>query len=90
MIANILLIIAMFFFITGAIGVNRFKGTYAKLLTGGLIDTTGLILLVIGLILKSGWNGITIRIVIVLLFVLLSNPVINHVVAQAAKESEHD
>lgn len=84
MLANSLLVLAMFFLLVGAIGINRLPGILSKLLTSSLIDTMALILLVLGLILKSGLNGLSIRLVIVLIFLLLTNPVISHVITAAA------
>lgn len=90
MIADILLVASMFFLIMGALGVNRLKGVYAKLLTSSMIDTMAVILLVFALMIKSGFGGMTVRLGIVLIFVLLTNPVINHVITKAAKEHEND
>jgi len=88
MIANILLVIAMSFLIAGAIGVNRLKGVFPKLLTSSLIDTMAMLTLILALMIKSGWNSMSIKLGIVMLFILLTNPVINHVITQAAHE-EH-
>jgi len=90
MIVNILLVLAMFFVIMGALGINTMKGPIPKLLTSSLIDAMSMILLIIALILKSGFNSMSIKLSIVLLFVMLTNPVINHVITKAAYEESKD
>lgn len=90
MISNILLVIAMFFLIMGAIGINRLEGVFPRLLTSSLIDTMAMIVLILALMLKSGFSGMSIRLGIVLLFIILTNPIINHVITQAAHEEQSD
>ncbi len=90
MIANILLVFSMVFLLMGAIGVNRLKGVFPKLLTSSLIDTMAMMLLITALMIKSGFSGMSVRLGIVMLFILLTNPVINHVITQVAKENEND
>jgi len=90
MIANILLVIAMFFLIMGAVGINRLEGIFPKLLTSSLIDTMAMMTLIIALIIKSGFNSISIRLGIVMLFILLTNPIINHVITHAAHEEQNN
>lgn len=89
MMANILLVMAMIFLLIGAVGVNSLKGIIPKMLTSSLIDTMAMILLVIALVLKTGFNGLSIRLVIVLLFIMLTTPVINHMMTKAAYLSVH-
>jgi len=88
MLSNIFLFAAAIFLLSGAIGINRLRGLYPKLLTSSLIDTMAFIMLIIGLILRVGINGLAVRLVIVLIFVLLTNPVINHIITQAAHEAD--
>ncbi|MBN2794803.1 MAG: monovalent cation/H(+) antiporter subunit G [Clostridia bacterium] len=88
MVANILIALALFFIVAGLIGILRFKSLMLKLLTSSLIDTMAMMLLIFGLILKTGFNGIGIRLIVIWLFLLLTTPVINHMLTQAAHFSE--
>jgi len=95
MLTNIFLGLAMVFLIMGTLGLNRLEGILPKLLTSSLLDTMAMILLVIGLLFKTGFNEIGIRLVVVLFFVLLTTPVLNHVMTKATydsidKEEDHD
>lgn len=88
MFANVFLTIGIFFLIAGAFGINRLEGIIPKLLTSSLIDTMGVIVIFVGLFLKTGFSPIGIRLIIVLIFLLLTNPVINHVITKAAISEE--
>lgn len=88
MISHLFLGLSMICLIIGAFGINRLEGNIPKLLTSSLIDTMALILLVVGLIIRTGFNAIGIRLIIVLIFVLLTTPVINHVITKAAYDAE--
>lgn len=90
MLANILLVLSMIALIFGTVGINRLKGVIPKLLTSSLIDTMAMILLVIALMLKSGFGIISVKLGIVLIFVVLTNPVINHVITKATYKERHD
>lgn len=89
MFANIFLVLAMVFLVMGAIGINTMPNIISKLLTSSLLDTMALILLIVGLVLKSNFSPISIRLLIVLLFLLLTNPVINHMITAAAYRDLH-
>lgn len=88
MFANLFLLVGIFFLIAGAIGINKLEGIVPKLLTSSLIDTMGVIVIFTGLLLKTGFSPIGIRLIIVLIFLLLTNPVINHVITKAAVTEE--
>lgn len=87
MLSNLFLILAMIALISGAIGMNRLKGIIPKILTSSLLDTMAMIFLVIALIFKTGFNAIGIRLIVVLFFVLLTTPVLNHVMTKATYDS---
>jgi multicomponent Na+:H+ antiporter subunit G len=78
----------------GSIGINRMQGVIPKLLTSSLIDTMAMILLVLALLFKTGLNAMGIRLIVVLFFVLMTTPVINHVLTKATydalKEDENN
>ncbi|BEP28117.1 cation:proton antiporter [Helicovermis profundi] len=82
MLSDILLIISMSFVLIGVFGVIRYETVLAKLLTSSVIDTAALIMLMIALIIKLGFSSMTFKLIIVLIFVLITNPVINHLIAR--------
>jgi len=84
MISSIFLATAMFFLLIGALGINKLKGVFPKLLVSNMIDTVALIFLVLGLITKLGFTRMSLKLLIMLTFILLTNPVINHFITRAA------
>ena len=50
----------------------------------GMIDTLGLGLIVIGLIIQAGFSLVTFKLFLILVFVLYTGPAVTHALAQAA------
>lgn len=90
MISNVLLIIAMAYLLIGAIGINKLKGIFPKLLTSSLMDTAALIFLVAGLVLRLGISSMSIKLCVVLLIILFTNPVTNHMITRAAYKDDNN
>lgn len=84
MIYKIFLIISWIYILFGLIGIFRFSNMYARLLTSSKIDTVASITILLALIIKSGFSPITIRLLIILLFIMITNPVSNHIIARSA------
>ena len=87
MITNVLLILSMICLLMGSIGLNRMQGIIPKLLTSSLLDTMAMILLVLALLFKTGLNAMGIRLIVVLFFVMMTTPVINHVLTKATLDA---
>ncbi|WP_430885762.1 monovalent cation/H(+) antiporter subunit G [Fusibacter sp. JL216-2] len=84
MIANILLILTWFFMLFGIFGLFRLKGIYTRLLSSSKIDSVTVITLFTALMIKSGFTNTTLKLGVVLVFYLLTNPVTNQIVANSA------
>ncbi len=84
MIYKILLILSWIYISFGIIGIFRFPDMYSRLLTSSKIDTVAAITILFALIVKSGFNAASIRLALLLLFILISNPISNHVIARSA------
>jgi multicomponent Na+:H+ antiporter subunit G len=81
-IGNILLICGSFFLFSAGLGVLRMPDTYNRIQTGTKATTLGTILLLIGLaFLHPAW---TFKLVILIFFVMLTNPVSSHALARAS------
>ena len=79
-----LLVGGSFFCVTGAIGLLRLPDFYARLHGAGIIDTLGVGLILGGLIFQAGWSAVTIKLVLILVFIFLTSPTATHALAQAA------
>ena len=84
--SNIFLIISLFFFITGAIGIWRLPDPVSRLHSGGLGDTLGLWFLLLAIIWGQGDFALIIKLIFLGLMVLIINPVISHLLARTEKE----
>ncbi len=97
MIVKGLLCLSWIYIIFGVIGIFRFPNLYSKLLTSSKIDTAATITILLALILYSGWNGYSAKLVVLLVFILFTSPVSNHIIARSAylngiqvkKEGDH-
>lgn len=84
MIYNGLLLLTCIFLVFGVIGIYRLNNLYAKLLTSSKIDTVSVITLLLALIIKTGFSTMTLKLIILFLFVIMTNPVTNHFIARLA------
>ncbi|MBS4536491.1 monovalent cation/H(+) antiporter subunit G [Clostridium sp. D2Q-14] len=84
MISNLLLVLSWIFILFGVIGIFRFKNMYARLLTSSKIDTVAFITIIFALILRTGFSDLTIRLVLILIFILMTGPISSHVIARSA------
>ena len=81
-IGNLLLITGSLFLFSAGLGVLRMPDTYNRIQTGTKATTLGTILVLIGLaFLHPAW---TLKLIILIFFVMLTNPVSSHALARAA------
>lgn len=80
----------------GMVGLFKFKTFYGRLLNNSLIDSVAFIFLIAALIAKSGWSTMSLRLVVIGVFFLLTNPVVTQMIAHAAhkntamEDDDHD
>jgi multicomponent Na+:H+ antiporter subunit G len=79
---NLLLIIGALFLFSAGLGVLRMPDTYNRIQTGTKATTLGTILILVGLaFLHPAW---TFKLIILIFFIMLTNPVSSHALARAA------
>lgn len=78
------LLLGGFLIITGAIGMLRFPDLYTRMHAAGVTDTGGAGLVLIGLMLQAGFTIVTVKLVLILWFLLFTGPVASHALAKAA------
>ena len=84
MIAYIFIFLGLIFIFFGTLGIIRFPDIYTRLQTSSKCDAAGAVAIMVGLIIKEGLNAVSLRILIILLFLLLTNPVATHAIARSA------
>tara|TARA_B000000475_G_C15895251_1_gene406186 strand:+ start:437 stop:760 length:324 start_codon:yes stop_codon:yes gene_type:complete len=75
------------FIIIGAYGAYKAPGFWSRLQSVSLIESLGAFLVLIGLGLQSGFTFITIKIVIIGIFLFITGPTSTHALANAAFSS---
>jgi multicomponent Na+:H+ antiporter subunit G len=81
-IGNLMLITGALFLFSAGLGVLRMPDTYNRIQTGTKATTLGTIMILVGLaFLHPGW---TFKLIILIFFVMLTNPVSSHALARAS------
>jgi multicomponent Na+:H+ antiporter subunit G len=83
-ITGVFLGIGCFFIIVTSIGIVRFPDFYSRLHPAGKTDTAGQALVLIGLMIYEGFSLISIKLLIIVIFIFIAGPTATHAVAQAA------
>lgn len=86
-IANVFFGLGVFFMFFGAIGIIRFPDLYTRLHPAGKAGTAGILSIFIGLIFITGWSALTMRIILITLFIVITSPVAAHIIARGALEA---
>lgn len=73
-ISALLLAVGAIFLWIAAIGVVKFPDFYARLHAAGIGDTLGAFLLTLGIMVKAGWTLLSLKVFVVFLLYLLTNP----------------
>lgn len=72
------------FLIIGGLGILRFPDFYSRIHPAGITDTMGAWLLIVGLMFASDSWLVTIKLVMLLLFLATTSPLAGHALAKAA------
>ena len=70
--------------IIGAFGAYRFPDFWSRLHAVSITDTAGVILLIAGMCLQSGFTLITFKLIVIGLFLFITGPTATHAAANAA------
>jgi len=84
MIAYLFIFLGLVFIFFGTLGIIRFPDIYTRLQTSSKCDAAGAVALFVGLMVREGLDSFSLRILIILVFLLLTNPVASHAIARSA------
>ena len=88
MVADILswicLIAGSVFCLIGAVGMIRLPDVFARMHGAGIIDTLGAGLLLIGMMFQGGFTLVTVKLIMIVVFILFTSPTTTHALARAA------
>ena len=71
--------------ISGSVGLLRFPDFYTRMHAAGVTDTLAAGLTILGLVLIAGWGLTLVKLLLILLFILLTSPTASHALAKAAQ-----
>jgi multicomponent Na+:H+ antiporter subunit G len=83
-ISAVFIISGLFFIVVGTIGLLRLPDFYSRMHATGKCDTLGVGLTIFGLIIYNGFNFISVKLLFLVAFILIANPVATHAIARAA------
>ena len=72
------------FALIGAIGVIRLPDVFARMHGAGIIDTLGAGLLLVGMMFQAGFTIVTIKLIMIVAFILFTSPTTTHALSRAA------
>ncbi|WP_371397532.1 monovalent cation/H(+) antiporter subunit G [Fretibacter rubidus] len=84
LIAGAAILVGLFFLLAGTLGVLRLPDFYTRIHAAGMTDTLGAELILLGLMVQSGFSQMTLKLLFVAFFLLLTGPTATHAVANAA------
>lgn len=79
-----LITLGIFFMFVGSVGILRLPDFYSRTHTISKGDTLGIFLVIIGLIVYEGFTQSSLKLLLIVFFIALSNPVGGHALAKAA------
>ncbi len=73
------------FVLIGAFGLIRLPDFYTRLHAAGITDTLGAELILLGLMFQAGLSLVTVKLILISLFIFFTSPTATHAVANAAR-----
>ncbi len=81
-IAGVLIISGLFFFMVGAVGLIRLPDVFSRMHATTKADTLGAGLVLIGVIIWQGFGFLAFNILLILIFIWITNPTAAHFIAK--------
>ncbi|MEO1918292.1 MAG: monovalent cation/H(+) antiporter subunit G [Paracoccaceae bacterium] len=73
-----------FFVVIGAVGTLRFPDFWSRLHAASVTESAGVLLVFAGLCIQAGFTLITVKIIIIGIFLFITGPTSTHAIANAA------
>ena len=72
------------FIATGIYSVLAYKEFYSRVVITAKVDTVGFITVLLGIMILEGWSFLMLKVLIVLVFEMLTSPLSTHAIAHSA------
>ncbi len=83
-VSGLCLLGGLFFFLVGTIGLLRLPDVFTRMHATTKSDTLGAGLMILATMVYLGWDVASIKLLLVLVFIWLTNPTASHIIARAA------
>lgn len=80
----LLVVTGIIFMLVGSIGILRLPDFFSRTHAVSKSDTLGIVFVISGLIVYEGLNQSSLKLLLIILFIALSNPIGTHALARAA------
>jgi multicomponent Na+:H+ antiporter subunit G len=80
----ILICMGIFFMLVGSIGILRLPDFYSRTHAVSMSDALGIFSVMLGLIVYEGFTQSSLKLLLIVLFVALSNPIGSHALSRSA------
>ena len=71
----------------GSLGLLRLPDVYCRIHAVGMIDTAGAGFIILGMVIHEGFTLVTVKLVLIGVFMFFTSPIATHAVAQVAYKS---
>ena len=78
------LVIGSFFAVIGGVGIVRLPEFFSRMHGAGITDTMGAGMIIVGLMFQAGASLVTVKLLMILFFLLITSPSSCHALAKAA------
>jgi len=79
-----LILVGSVFLVIGGVGMVRLPDVFARMHGAGIIDTMGACAVLIGLMVQAGLTIVTIKLLLIVVFIMFTSPTTTHALARAA------
>ncbi|MFW5976666.1 MAG: monovalent cation/H(+) antiporter subunit G [Bacillota bacterium] len=86
-VASLFLISGLFFFSVGTIGLIRLPDIYTRMHASTKCDTLGVSLILIGIMINLGLTWLSLKLLLIIIFIWLTNPTAAHAIGRAAYDT---
>jgi multicomponent Na+:H+ antiporter subunit G len=84
LITAVCFILGALLILSGGVGILRFPDFFTRMHAAGITETLATSLILIGLMLIAGWGLVLFKLLLILLFILLTSPTASHALAKSA------
>ncbi len=84
LVSSIFILVGSLSIIVGLLGVYRMPDFFTRLHAASIIDTLGAMLILFGLIMHHGISIVSVKLFLILVFILITTPTAAHALAKSA------